>query len=77
MSELTFIEEGNPTFLPGHPGVINFHKYRLYAKALRGIQRHQQVAYVIGVLKVSATPRLPAGFIFSVVYSPCISTLKI
>ncbi|XP_065828568.1 ras guanine nucleotide exchange factor J-like [Oscarella lobularis] len=51
LSELTFIEEGNPTFLPGHPGVINFHKYRLYAKALRGIQRHQQVAYGIGVLK--------------------------
>eukprot|EP00118_Oscarella_pearsei_P006672 m.30601 g.30601 ORF g.30601 m.30601 type:complete len:119 (+) comp31366_c1_seq3:163-519(+) len=51
-SELSFVEEGNATLLPRHQGMINFHKYRLYGKAIRKIQQHQQVAYNLGMLKV-------------------------
>eukprot|EP00118_Oscarella_pearsei_P006671 m.30598 g.30598 ORF g.30598 m.30598 type:complete len:1351 (+) comp31366_c1_seq1:143-4195(+) len=50
-SELSFVEEGNATLLPRHQGMINFHKYRLYGKAIRKIQQHQQVAYNLGMLK--------------------------
>ncbi|XP_062502405.1 uncharacterized protein LOC134179499 isoform X2 [Corticium candelabrum] len=45
LNDLALIEESFSDFLPGQPQFINFHKRRLYARTIRQIRQHQQVAY--------------------------------
>lgn len=44
MSDLTFIEEGNPDFL-AETKLINFEKRALVAKVMMDVQQHQQTGY--------------------------------
>ncbi|KAH3760399.1 cell division control protein [Pelomyxa schiedti] len=47
LSDLTFIEEGNPDVVPDSPGLINWSKMKMTAKVLKEIQRHQSVPFVL------------------------------
>jgi son of sevenless-like protein len=46
MSDLTFIEEGNPDFLKDNT-IINFEKRALVAKVMMEMQQHQQSKYML------------------------------
>lgn len=45
LTYLTFIEDGNPNFLPGDQKLINFAKWTKAAVVMREIQSFQQMPY--------------------------------
>lgn len=44
LTDIVFIEEGNPKQIPG-TNLINYHKCRLVANAVRKIMTYQQMGY--------------------------------
>ncbi|KAH3745436.1 Ras guanine nucleotide exchange factor [Pelomyxa schiedti] len=55
LSDLTFIEDGNPNTLPDSPALINWLKMTMTAKIIKEIQQHQSVPFaVLPVISIQA-----------------------
>lgn len=53
--DLTFIEDGNETFLDGRKTVVNWQKMRMIAQIFDEMQRFQQNPYILEQIPVMTT----------------------